>query len=115
MTDDKKARVDQMSAVLLLAFAAAGGTAPVTIVRPVAEALDELGVRVGDDVDEDVLTAKLSEIPGFQKERMREEAEAAEVQPQPDHTTPQESRLIRRAPKMPKKIPAKLRGTITHG
>ncbi|AKJ72036.1 hypothetical protein [Gordonia alkanivorans] len=103
-------RVDRLAAALFLAFGATGGTSSVPILRPVAEVLDAFGV-VQTEPDSDEVQSRLASVPGWAKERIREEAQPVPVEP--NHHGVQETRRVRVAPKRPKRIPKDARGVIT--
>lgn len=108
---ERNARIDRLAAALFLAFGATGGTSSVPILRPVAEVLDAFGV-VQTEPDSDEVQARLASVPGWAKERIREEAQPVPVEP--NHHGIQETARVRSAPKRPKRIPKSARGVIAN-
>lgn len=107
---ERTERIDRLAAALFLAFGATGGTSSVPILRPVAEMLDAFGV-VQTEPDSEEVQARLASVPGWAKERIREEA--APVPVEPNHHGVQQTSRVRSAPKRPKRIPKNALGVIT--
>lgn len=108
---ERTARIDRLASALFIAFGATGGTSSVPILRPVAEMLDAFGV-VQTEPDSDEVQARLASVPGWAKERIREEAQPVPVEP--NHHGIQETARVRSAPKRPKRIPKSARGVIAN-